>query len=148
MHIVKLTFDKIKTIWETKLWAGRALIEPQSAMLYLEGHSMDHFSLPVYYLGAIEDGKLVGVNSGHLCSDGSFRSRGLWVDPEYRGRGFGTALLKDTIARGEAMSAKYCWSFPRKTSWPSYERAGFYLTTEWKSSDTSEANAFCRYDYP
>lgn len=22
------------------------------------------------------------------------------------------------------MSAKYCWSFPRKTSWPSYERAG------------------------
>ena len=145
--INEISFEDIRDIWSNNLWPGRELIEPVSAMLYLSGYSMEHFKLPVKYRGLFENGILVGVNSGHVCSDNSFRSRGLWVDPTCRGRGYGIQLLKQTIEDGRALGCAFCWSLPRKTSWSTYEKAGFRLTSDWLSTDTSSANAYCRLDY-
>lgn len=145
--IGEIDWQSIKSIWEQELWPGRKDIEPQSAMLYLSGHDMINFILPTLYLGYIEDGVLLGVNSGHGCGDGSYRSRGLWVHPDLRGKGIGTDLLKATIARGSELGSTFCWSFPRKTSWSAYQCAGFHLTSDWQSSDTSVANAFCKIDF-
>lgn len=147
MDIREISFQQIREVWSNKLWPGRELIEPVSAMVYLQGYSMEHFNLPVIYYGIFEDNLLVGVNSGHLCSDNSFRSRGLWVDPTCRGKGYGIALLKRTVNYGRVLRCDFCWSLPRQTSWTTYEKVGFSRTTEWMSTDTSSANAYCRLDY-
>ena len=145
--IINITFLEIKSVWENELWPGRKDIEPASAMLYSRSYSMKNFELPAFYFGIYDSTKLIGVNSGHMCDDGSFRSRGLWVDPNYRKRGLGVQLLSKTIAAGSKMGADFCWSLPRKTSWPAYERAGFILTSDWMKTDTSDANAYCKYTY-
>ena len=144
--IINITFLEIKSIWENELWPGRKDIEPVSAMLYLDGYSMKNFELPAFYFGIYDSTKLIGVNSGHLCDDGSFRSRGLWVDPNHRKNGLGVKLLQKTIDAGRRLNAPFCRSLPRKTSWPVYQKSGFVLTSDWIKTDTSDANAYCRYD--
>ena len=145
--IIHITFAEIKPIWENQLWPGRKDIEPVSAMLYLKGYSMKHFELPAAYFGIYDNEQLIAVNSGHMCADMSFRSRGLWVHPDHRKRGLGVQLLQKTITTGSKMNCTFCWSLPRQTSWPVYERAGFSLTSDWIKTDTSDANAYCKIDY-
>ena len=150
MHtmIKEITFEEILPIWKEKLWPGRlSPIETHSAMLHLyTEYSMDNFQLPVWYLGCYENNQLIGVNSGHMCADGTARSRGLWVSPESRGKGHGKQLLLTTIDGAKEHKATSIWSFPRKSSWPTYHSAGFILTSDWKASETSEANAYCYMD--
>lgn len=141
--IKPISWDQILHIWRTHLWPNRtSLIEHHSAMLYLGGHDMNNFNYRVDLIGYHIDDKLVGVNSSHRCSDGSYRSRGLWVDPEYRGRGIGQRLLRQSIEyKG---NATFVWSYPRQSSWNTYKAVGFQLTSDWQASETSEANAYCR----
>jgi GNAT superfamily N-acetyltransferase len=91
------------------------------------------------------DNKIAGVNSGHKCMDGSYRSRGLFVYPKFRNLGIGYKLLLETINQGKKESAKFVWSYPRNTSWKTYEKAGFILTSDWEYSETG-INAFCKID--
>lgn len=143
MEIRVISWEQCLEVWQSRLWPQRvSAIESHSAMLLDGSYSMANMTLPSVYLGLWADTELVGVNSGHLCSDGSWRSRGLWVDPVHRGSGWGTELLNETVSR----APKNCilaWSFPRRSSWPSYSRAGFELVSEWAASETSEANAYC-----
>ena len=138
-----LIWDEIYPVWQFKLWPDRSsAIETHSAMLYLGGHDMQNFGYRVNFLGCFIDNKLIGVNSSHKCSDGSYRSRGLWVDPEHRGQGIGQMLLRQTIEfKG---NATFVWSYPRQSSWNTYKAVGFQLASDWQASETSEANAYCR----
>jgi len=79
-----------------------------------------------------------------MCKDNHYRSRGLYVFPNFRGKGIGTILLKATIAQAMVESAVLCWSYPKKTSWKSYLAAGFELASDWGGSETSDANAYCK----
>jgi len=115
-------------------------------MLYLSGYDISNMYEPPSFFGYFLYDKLVGVNSGHRCSDGSYRSRGLWVNQQYRNQGIGTKLLLVTIDQSKLEVSSFVWSFPRKTSWSTYKKAGFRLTSDWQPSETSEANAFCRKD--
>ena len=106
-------------------------------------------NLPVWYLGATLDASetestLIGVNSGHMCSDGTARSRGLWVDPNHRGRGVGVALLLATILAASKYRPSFVWSFPRKTSLKSYSNAGYFTVGDEQPSETSDANFWAR----
>lgn len=141
-----IEYSDIQQIWSNHLWPGRLDIEPVSAMLYQTGYSMEHFKLPVFYFGIRHSGLLIGVNSGHMCSDNSFRSRGLWVDPNFRRLGYGIQLLESTIQQSRIMKSTFCWSLPRKSSWPTYQSVGFQKTSDWLSTDTSDANCYCRID--
>jgi ribosomal protein S18 acetylase RimI-like enzyme len=49
------------------------------------------------WVAEAEGGRLVGMNGAALL-EGSFHVFGMWVDPEYRGRGVGGALL-DALLR-------------------------------------------------
>ena len=139
-----IDWDSIYKVWRKNLWPDRSTpIESHSAMLYLGGHDIGNFNYRVFFLGCYKDGKLIGVNSGHKCSDGSYRSRGLWVDPAHRGEGIGQAILRQTLEfRG---NSTFVWSYPRQSSWSTYEKVGFSLTSDWQPSETSEANAYCRF---
>lgn len=142
--IREITWNEIHSIWSKYLWPNRvSAIEPISAMTYLGGIDILNFSHQPVFLGYVRDSQIIGVNSGHVCSDNGFRSRGLWVDPNHRGLGIGQALLIETITEGIKAGSDYVWSYPRQTSWKTYKSVGFRLTSDWQESETSDNNAYC-----
>lgn len=143
--IKEVSFDTILNIWQNRLWPNRSsAIESHSAMIYLNGrYNIQNMTQPVWFLGCYVNDKLVGVNSGHMCADGSFRSRGLWVDPEFRKLGLGQYLLLNTIEIAKQQNSNFIWSYPRRISWTTYSRVGFERTSDWDASETSDANAYC-----
>ena len=146
-EIKKISFEEILPVWSNDLWPNRTSpIEPNSAMCYKEGYDMENMRTTPTFFGYYVDGELAGVNSGHLCKDSHYRSRGLFVYEKFRGMGIGTKLLRATIEQGRIENAILCWSFPRNTSWMTYHHAGFILTSEFMPNETGN-NAYCVYHY-
>lgn len=145
IEIKSIDFEVIYTIWKNYLWLDRkSPIETHSAMLHLyTEYDAGNFALPVWFLGCFVDNILVGVNSGHMCTDGSARSRGLWVSDLHRNQGYGKNLLISTIDKSKENNALFVWSMPRKSAWQTYKSAGFILTSDWFKTETSESNAYC-----
>lgn len=148
MIIKEITWNQIHFIWENCLWPDRqSEITPWSAMLIDGRFDNANGGYPILFIGAYDGKKLIGVNSGHQCMDGSFRSRGLYVFPEFRKRGTASLLLKTTVDRGKLLGCPFIWSYPRKSSWPAYAKCGFELISDWETSETSELNALCKIEY-
>lgn len=145
--IKEISFEEILKIWSEYLWKERSSkIESHSAMLYLnKGYDIKNFEYTPTYFAYIIDDKIVGVNSGHMCNDNSYRSRGLYVYPEYRNQGIGRKLLIATWKQGIKEKAHFVWSYPKLTSWSTYKSAGFELTSEWEDSELGK-NAYCFFD--
>lgn len=142
-----IDFYTIYPIWSTLLWPNRnSPIEPTSAMNYLSGFDVKNMTFNPTFIAFIQNGEIAGVNSGHKCMNNGYRSRGLYVNPQFRGRGIGTILLKETIELGRSEKCDYVWSYPRQSSWGTYKHAGFELTSLWEKSETSESNAYCRIE--
>ncbi len=142
--ITTITLDEVLPIWEKHLWPDReSSIDATSAMCYLGGYDLANMdSMPTFFAYVI-DGEIAGVNSGHMCKEQQYRSRGLYVFDKFRGKGIGTLLLTATIEQAKKENAILCWSYPRKTSWKSYLAAGFELASDWEKSETSSDNAYC-----
>jgi|TARA_R110000772_G_scaffold124709_1_gene231336 GNAT superfamily N-acetyltransferase len=134
--VKKITWDQVLPVWEEHL--PNMSLETNSAMcLFLNyGTALSKsWEEPVYDLqnmeftptfwGAFYNDKLVGVNSGHMCIDKLYRSRGLFVFPEYRGFGIGQKLLMKTIAQAIHEKAIVCWSYPKNTAERSYHMQNF-----------------------
>lgn len=142
--IIKISFEEILPIWKQFLWPDRiSPIETNSAMRFLGDYDIESMSTPASFFAYTIDNRIVGVNSGHLCKDNSYRSRGVYVFPEYRKSGVGTELLVATINQGRIESADYAWSYPRQSSWNTYKSAGYELASDWELSETS-TNAYCK----
>jgi len=148
--LTELNWKKTHAIWANHLWSNRSsLIQSTSAMCYLNGYDMANMQSTPTFFGYIIDNRIVGVNSGHSCpNQNNYRSRGLWVDPDYRGRGIGQQLLTATIKQAQQEGYTEVWSYPRQSSWPTYRAVGFVLASDWEISETSEANAYCVYSSP
>jgi len=143
ISIKQIDFDTIYKVWANNLWPGRKTIETHSAMNYLGGYDLKNMTTKPTFLGVFVGSELAGVNSGHLCQDLSYRSRGLFVYGYYRKMGLGTKLLEETKKQGWIEGAKFIWSYPRNTSWKTYKNAGFILTSEFEKSDFGY-NAYCQ----
>ncbi len=142
-----ISFDEILPIWKNHLWPDRqSNIDPNSAMCFLGEYDLVNTTTTPTFFSYVVHGEIAGVNSGHMCKDNHYRSRGLYVFPNFRGKGIGTILLRATIAQAMVEGAVLCWSYPRKSSWKSYFAAGFELASEWEGSETSDANAYCKID--
>ena len=142
--ITTFSYDEIFLIWQKYLWPNRiSTIEQHSAMLFLTGHDLKNYDYEPTFFCFIKNDAIAGVNSGHKCCDGSYRSRGLYVFPEYRNQGIGTKLLIAASNQGSSEQCKFVWSYPRFESWKTYERAGFSLSSDWLESEMG-INAFCR----
>jgi GNAT superfamily N-acetyltransferase len=140
-----ITFEDILDIWSKNLWPDRkSKIESNSAMKFLGGYDMRNMATTPSFFGFVEDGKILGVNSGHSCSDGSYRFRGVFVFPKHRNKGIGTMLLDSVVAQARKENCTFIWGFPRKSSWILYEKYGFILSSNWEVSETSNANAYCK----
>lgn len=143
-RLSEITFDEIHPIWNNNLWPNRISdITPNSAMCFLEGYDLVNMRTTPTFFAIKVDGEIAGVNSGHMCKDHQYRSRGLYVFDKFRGRGFGKELLLATVDQARKEDAIMCWSYPRDTSWKTYESAGFVLASEFKPDETGN-NAFCQ----
>ena len=137
----------INKIWTEHLWPNRiSKIEPHSAMLLDRTYDIKNFDYTATYFLYQVDGKIAGCNSGHKCSDNTYRSRGLYVFPEYRKQGIGKELLVATILQGKKENCNLVWSYPRYESWTTYKSAGFELISEWAESETG-INAYCAHKF-
>jgi len=125
--ISPISYHECLALWNV-LWAGRVSpIEPTSAMAWPESDWVRRYSMDMgepTFLGAFRDGKLVGVNSLHRIDD-RYRSRGLFVQEEYRGTGVGVELLEETILRANGK----IWSYPKEQAVNTYVRAGFKIAS-------------------
>ena len=141
IHIKKITYDDILTMW-TKYMPNMSL-EPTSAMScflmqvkneetykfeFIDHYDLENQKFTPTFWGAFDNDKLVGCNSGHMTMDRLYRSRGLFVQEEYRKRAIGKKLLLKTVSQAYHENAIGCWSFPKNTAWLSYARAGFQRT--------------------
>jgi N-acetylglutamate synthase-like GNAT family acetyltransferase len=146
MNIKIIDFITIYPVWKHKMWPNRVSpIETHSAMMLDRSCSMENFNLPVCFYAIYENNQIIGVNSCHMCSDNTARSRGLWVDPAYRGNGFGQNLLKYAIETAKQYKADRLWSYPNKNAWETYKSVGFSLLSPWETSETG-INAFASID--
>lgn len=139
-------FYTVYEIWVNYLWPDRhSTIEPTSSMRFMGGYDLKNMNFTptffAYYIGE----NVVGVNSGHMCINQEYRSRGLYVFPDYRKNGIGTELLLKTIEQGKSENAKMIWSYPKLQSWSTYKNAGFSLSTDWEHSELG-LNAYCKRD--
>ena len=150
MKLIRLSFDQILDIWQKKLWPNRtSAIETHSAMTWPyegapEEYDMNVFKYPATFWGLFIDEKLVGVNSGHKTSDTQYRSRGIWVDPDYRKQGIAQNLFNMTKHQAILEKCEMIWSIPRKTALPAYTKFGFETVGDYIVTETSEANIYVR----
>ena len=130
MKADKISFEQILRIWQNELWPDReSPIETHSAMTWPLTNSipidMDIFKYEPFFYGILENDELVAVNSGHKTEKNIYRSRGLWVDPNFRKKGYGKLLLKILSEEAYNRRCDLIWSIPRKSALPVYTKAGF-----------------------
>jgi GNAT superfamily N-acetyltransferase len=133
----KISFEQICDVWKVELWPERVSdIEPHSAMTWpFEGtpeqYDMNIFEYRPIFWGVYMDDKLVGVNSGHRTTDTQYRSRGIWVDPQYRKHGISQMLFTMTEHQAKLEDCDMIWSIPRKSALPAYSKFGFKTVGEY-----------------
>lgn len=128
-----ITFNEILQVWKDKLWISRkSKINPMSSMMYLGGHNMDIHKLyePTFF-GLFNNDQLIAVNSGHKTSDLLYRSRGLYVDPLYRGEGLASILFASTRHQAIKEGCTHIWSLPRKSALYAYTNNEYIQTSDW-----------------
>jgi GNAT superfamily N-acetyltransferase len=157
--IKKISFKQILEVWKKHM--PNMSLEPTSAMncmkvlewdieteLYvqIDTYDLQNMDFTPTFWGAFDDDKLVGVNSGHMTVDRMYRSRGLFVFPEYRKKRLGQKLLLKTISQGYHEKAIGVWSYPSLDAWMTYHHAGYYLrgrtfSFDWELDDNGRSNA-------
>ena len=136
----KITWEEILPMWQEHL--SNMSLETNSAMsllndrklsedtenpIWIDVHSYDLQNMettPTFW-GAFHNDKLVGVNSGHMCLNKLYRSRGLFVLPEYRNLMIAQKLLMKTISQASHEKAIACWSYPKQSVEQVYRHQGF-----------------------
>ena len=135
----EIPYQDIVPFWD-KLWPTHNY-EAHSAMCYLGGYLAWPPKEIYYYAVQNSQGDIVGVNSCHDTGAYTVRSRGLWVDPKYRGQGLGTTLLTHAVAWAEERNYWAVWSYPKQSAWPAYASAGFVRQGSW-ITDGAAVNSY------
>ena len=133
----KITWDQILHVWKEHL--PNMALEKNSAMcLFLNNgkilekrwdepmYDLQNMEFPATFWGAFDDDKLIGVNSGHMTLNKFYRSRGLYVQEEYRKKHIGRKLLMKTMAQAKHEKAIACWSYPKNSAIKCYQSLGFH----------------------
>lgn len=125
--IERITWEQIYPIWRDKLWPGRETeIKPTNGIVLLGGFDKGiEKNTPTFFGVFVDDGELVGVNSGFKTSATEYRSRGLYVEPEYRRQGIAQLLLYAAQEQAILEGCELMWSMPRYTALVAYQKFGF-----------------------
>jgi GNAT superfamily N-acetyltransferase len=132
----KIEFEDILPLWEL-LHPGRKH-QKFSHMIYKDKSSkwtLSEDELNITFFGFYIKDKLCGVNSLHLTPNNLYRSRGLYVLPEYRCKGFGKLLLEQAIQTAKNLGGDGIWSYPKDTAMSVYTNVGFIKDSEFEKAD-------------
>jgi len=130
MKIVAISFEEILPVWTNNLWAGRkSKIKPTNGLKFLGGFDKEIEKNSPTFFGAFDDKKLIGVNSGHVTNDFEYRSRGIFVFPQYRRQGISQELFKAIEKQAIKEKKNTLWSMPRLSSLKAYEKFGFSVVS-------------------
>lgn len=122
----KVEFEQVMPSLE-KLWPGRKLA-PHSSMLMRGGHDYKIRDLYKYRCWAAynaDNTKVVGVMMGHKSERQCYRTRGLWVDPAYRGKGIAQRLFGMAQLQAMNETCRWLWSYPRLSALGAYQKSGY-----------------------
>jgi len=137
MELRKVDWDTIHFQWKFNLWPGRYNIKEMSSMVYnqTETYDMNIYEKYKPTFWAVYDtegtGAVVGVNSGFRTTDTLYRSRGIYVNPDYRKRGIALMLFDGLEAQAIEEGCTEMWSYPREGSHYAYLKFGFEQTSDW-----------------
>jgi len=130
--IKRISFDEILPVWRDHLWVGRVSeIKPTNGLKYLGGYDRSIEEYNPSFFGVFIDDKCVGVNSGHATAENEYRSRGLFVFPEYRKNGIAQKLLRVISIQAKIEKKGILWSLPRLTALSTYKKFGFNIVSNW-----------------
>jgi len=137
MVINKITYEDIYEYWKL-LWDYKFL--PKSGVILFNlnernGSIHENEDIEVSFFGAFINDKIVGVNSGFCPDSNQYRSRGLYVLPEYRRQGIAYELLKATEAQGKKEGKFLLWSVPRQSALSVYLKYGFKQASNFFEAD-------------
>ena len=140
----EVDFEIARDVWAHELWANIAdKIKPMSSLI-----SPTQIDMSIYkkyqpkFWAVYFDTNIVGINSGHQTSEISYRSRGLWVSSDHRGRGIEKKLLMSVLEESMHYNCEYCWSMPRFDASGAYTSVGFVQQGGWFETDTSDKNCY------
>lgn len=119
-----ISFEDILPLWK-ELWPNTEPIKPYNEWEFLGGYNSEIPRSNVWFIGYYDGDNLVGCNSCFMSAKSHLRSRGIYILPEYRGRGISKYLFDKTIEIAEQNHAELVWSYPRLDALPSYLAAGF-----------------------
>lgn len=137
LEIEPCDFATAKKVWASDLWKDRDIddIEPVNTMIpdnnYNIIHNKEIKNNDSYFFVVKYKNNIIGINSGHKCSDDLFRSRGLWTHPDWREIGIGKLVLEATVRKAKLLGCTRIWSFPRKSSIYAYKSVGFKQKSDW-----------------
>lgn len=127
MLVRSLSFQEIQIIWSQRLWPERRTkIEPVSWINSKGEIDMSMNLGEPKFWGLVEGHGIFGVISGFKTDALRFRSRGLWIDPSLRGKGWGRKLVLAAEAQALKENCSYIWTMPRSSAWGFYQKSGFY----------------------
>lgn len=84
-----------------------------------------------FHLGAIADGKVIGIASffeegdEYFSNKKTYRLRGMATDSDYHGRGIGKAVLQESFLYLKKRQVEILWCNAREVAFPFYEKLGF-----------------------
>ena len=123
--ILKSDFETVFSIWKDCLWPERVEpIEKTSALLFKKGIDLNYKSAEVFFVKAEMNGKIIGVCSGQRTGPQEFRSRGLWVSKDFRGRGIGSKLFFAVEKEAQKRGCFSLWTLARHSSKKFYLSVG------------------------
>ncbi len=127
IQVLTIGFDEIKKVWENFLWPERqSAIEPVSWISPQGLIDMEMKLGEPTFVGMFDfEKKLQGVVSGYSTSSDYYRSRGLWVSPDYRQKGVGRLLMSQLMTHARQEGHAYIWTMARHSSVGFYQKAGF-----------------------
>lgn len=95
-----------------------------------------------------EGGRMIGACAGYSWA-GTAELKQLWVDPAYRGRGYGRMLLDAFIAEASRRGVAHIWVASYDFQAPEfYEAAGFVRMAEFTGWPEGHSNIIFRLAMP
>ena len=132
IDLISITFDQILPIWNSFLWPNRVTtITPTSSMKLDRTNDVSiHTKYKPYFCAIYVDDVIAGVNSCHQTGDNEFRSRGIYVFPEFRHLGLSQRLFQFVEDKAFENKCSILWSLPRLSALSAYKKFGFKECSE------------------
>ena len=140
--VEEINFKEIKEVWEKELWPNKkngVAKANEWTWHWLQKElgkdkQMAKDAEPTF-VGIRSNKELVAVNSCyHSNSKGIFnywRSRGLWVHPNFRGQKYSSTILTWCLEHAKLKGGHWMWTVPRQSAMPAYKSVGFTQESDW-----------------